>query len=75
MSFVELVWLKKQHLWVLLYLRLIADEDVILHGVRNVVHRELQEGPLWHTNQANTSPGGSTVLRVGTWNNCHSLKR
>lgn len=56
------------------YLRFIADEDVVLHGVRDVVYRELQVGPLWDVDQAGTCPGGTAVQRVGPWDYCHSLK-
>lgn len=57
------------------YLRFVADEDVVLHGVGDVVHRELQEGPLWDINQANTCPGGTAVQGVWPWNDCHPLKK
>lgn len=56
------------------YLRFVADEDVVLHGVGDVVHSELQEGPLWDIDQTNTSPGRTAVQRVGPWDHCHSLK-
>lgn len=32
------------------YLRFVSDEDVVFHGLGNVVHRELQEGSLWDIN-------------------------
>lgn len=57
------------------YLGLVADEDVVLHGVGDVVHRELQEGPFWNINQADTCPGGIAIQRVGSWDHCYSLER
>lgn len=56
------------------HLRLISDEDVILHGVRDVVHGELEEGSFRDIDQANTSPGGAAVKWVWPGNYCHSLK-
>lgn len=56
------------------YLRLVADEDVVLHWMRDVVDRELQEGPFWDVDQANTCPGGTAVQRVRPGDHSHSLK-
>lgn len=56
-------------------LRLIADEDVVLHRVRDVVDRELQEGPLWDVDQADTGPGGTAVLRDGPRDHCDSRSK
>lgn len=56
------------------HLRFVADQDVVLHGKGNVVHRELQEGTLWDIDQADTCPGGRAVVRVGPWNDSHSLQ-
>lgn len=55
------------------YLRLVADQDVVLHGEGDVVHEELQKGALWDVDQTNTCPGGRAVMRVGPWNHSHSL--
>lgn len=55
------------------YLRLIADDNVILHGMRNVVYRELQEGPLWNIDQTPAGPGGTVIIRVGPRDHCHAL--
>lgn len=57
------------------YLRFVADEDVILHGSGDVVHSELQEGPLWDIDQTNSGPGGTAVQWVGPGNHSHSLKK
>ena len=56
------------------YLRLIADDDVILHGVRDVVHGELQEGPLGNVDQADARPGGTAVLGVGSLHHGDTLE-
>lgn len=56
------------------YLGFVADHDVVLHGKGNVVHRELQEGALWDIDQTDTCPGGGTVVRVGPWDDSHSLQ-
>lgn len=56
-------------------LRFITDEDVILHGVGDVVHGELQEGPLWDVDQTDACPGGTTVQRMGPRDHRHSLKK
>lgn len=57
------------------YLRLITNQDVVLYGVRDVVYSELEEGPLGNVGQADTCPGGTTVLRVWPLVHRHSLKR
>lgn len=57
------------------YLRLIADDNVVLHGMRNVIYRKLQEGPLWNIDQTLACPGGSMIKRVGPRDQCHTLKR
>ena len=56
------------HLW------FVADDDVVLHGVGEVVDGELQVGALWDVDQSRTGPGGVTVLWVWPRYVCHSLK-
>lgn len=57
------------------YLGLIANYDVILHGVRNVVNTEDQEGAFWNVDQTQTGPRGTAVQGVWPGHNCHALKR
>jgi len=56
------------------YLRLVAYDDVILHGVGDVVHGELQEGSLGNVDQADARPGGAAVLGVGPLHHRHPLE-
>lgn len=63
------------HLLIASYLRLVADEDVILHRVGDVVHSELEKRPLWDVDQTDTCPGGAAVQRVGPRDYGHSLKK
>ena len=60
---------------VLTHLGLVADEDVVLHGVGDVVDGELQERPLGHVDEPHARPGGAAVLGVWPLDHRHSLER
>jgi hypothetical protein len=55
-------------------LRLVADEDVVLHGVGDVVNGELQVGPLGNVDKTYPCPGGATVLRARSLHYCQTLE-
>ena len=57
------------------YLRFVADEDVVLHRVGDVVHGELQVTLLRDINQTHTCPGGAAVQRVGPRDHRHLLEK
>lgn len=56
------------------HLRLVANEQVVVHGVRDVVNVELQVRPLRHVDKAHARPGGAAVQRVGPGHQRHPLK-
>lgn len=56
-------------------LGLIANKDVIFHGKGDIVNAELQISSFWNIHKANTSPGWTSVLRIRSLYNCHTLEK
>lgn len=49
---------------VLHYLRFVANEDVVVHRLWDVVDGELHVSSLRHVNEAHTSPGRPAIQRI-----------
>lgn len=56
------------------HLRLVANEQVVVHGVRDIVDVELQVLPLRHVDEAHARPGGAAIQRVGPGHQRHPLQ-
>lgn len=56
------------------YLRFVANEDVIVHRLWDVVDGELQVSSLRHVNEAHTSPGRPAIHRMGPGYQFDSLR-
>lgn len=58
-----------------IYLRFIANDDVILHGVGDVVNAEFKIGTFGNIHKTNTGPRRRSVLRVRSRDNGYTLPR